>query len=88
MPEVYKWRLDPARTRIMGSLQKREPSRLQARRVSEFVDLYSAFVIDTGLTWHCPHSPAARRAAVRRAAIDRYLLLAGPAAANFAAGTD
>jgi len=27
-------------------------------------------------TWHYPHSPDARRAPVRRAAIDRYLLLA------------
>jgi len=40
-------------------------------------------------TWHCPHSPAAPRAAERRAAerpaaavINRYLLLAGPTAAN------
>jgi len=32
--------------------------------------------------WHCLHLPAARRAAVRRAAINRYLLSAGPAAAN------
>jgi len=32
--------------------------------------------------WHCPHWPAAGRAAVRRATIDRYLLLAGPTAAN------
>jgi len=36
-------------------------------------------------TWHYPHSPDARRAAVRRAAIDRYILLAGPTAAKFAA---
>jgi len=36
-------------------------------------------------TWHYPHSPAARRAAVRRAAIDRYILLAGPTTAKFAA---
>jgi len=34
-----------------------------------------------------PHSPAARRAAVRRAAIDRYFLPAGPTAAKFAAVT-
>jgi len=33
-------------------------------------------------TWHYPYSSAARRAAVRRAAIDRYLLPAGPTAAN------
>ena len=38
--------------------------------------------IRTLTTRHCPHSPAARRAAVRRAAIDRCLLLAGPTAAN------
>ena len=34
-------------------------------------------------TWHGPHSPAARRAAVRRAAIDRYLLPAKFAAVAF-----
>jgi len=33
-------------------------------------------------TWHYPHSHAARRAAVRRAAIDRCRLSAGPPAAN------
>ena len=33
--------------------------------------------IRTLTTWHCPHSPAARRAAVRRAAIDRYVVPAG-----------
>ena len=36
----------------------------------------------TPIRWHCPHSPAACRAAVRRAATDRYLLPAGPTAAN------
>jgi len=35
--------------------------------------------------WHYPHSPAACRAAERRAAIDRHLLLAKPKAANRAA---
>ena len=34
-------------------------------------------LIRTLTTWHCPHSPAARRAAVRRAAIDRYVVPAG-----------
>jgi len=29
-------------------------------------------------TWHCPHSPAAA------AAVSRYLMPAGPTAANFA----
>ena len=33
-------------------------------------------------TWHYPHSSAASRTIVRHAAIDRYLLLAGPTAAN------
>jgi len=33
----------------------------------------------TPTTWHCPHSPAARRCCT---AIDRYLLPAGPTAAN------
>jgi len=37
-------------------------------------------------TWHCPHFPAAAAARLlltaARAAIDRYLLPAGPAAAN------
>ena len=31
-------------------------------------------LLRTLTTWHCPHSPPAHRAAVRRAAIDRYLL--------------
>ena len=31
-------------------------------------------LLRTLTTWHYPHSPAAHRAAVRRAAIDRYLL--------------
>jgi len=47
--------------------------------------------IHTLTTWHCPHSPAARSAAVRHAAIYRYLLPAGHIA-KFAAvahaGTD
>ena len=30
-------------------------------------------LLRTLTTWHCPHSPPAHRAAVRRAAIDRYL---------------
>ena len=43
----------------------------------------SVFGLRRTLTaWHYPHSPAARRAAVRRAAIDRYLLPTGPTAAN------
>ena len=37
-------------------------------------------------SWRYPHSPAARLAAVRRAAIDRYLLPPGPQQAH--AGTD
>jgi len=38
--------------------------------------------------WHYPRAPAPSRAAVRRAAIDRYLLPAGPTAANLQQQTD
>ena len=39
----------------------------------------SVELLRTLTTWHCPHSPAA----VRRAAIDRYLMPVGPPAAKF-----
>ena len=44
------------------------------RRTASLLNKSVLSFLRTLTTWHYPHSPDARRAPVRRAAIDRYLL--------------